>query len=129
MRIAVFSGRGNPHSTFPGQRTFCFANAAADTAFVYNIRLLDQDLFVFAVHYPGFTKLDSLVRRGAVFFTDNTGNSLGKRQTAVLIKKNIADFCGMLLGQGKFGKRPGWTHLAAQGAIVFTITVSGLQPW
>ena len=98
--IAGFSGRGNPHSTWAGQGAFRLTYTAANAAFIDHIRLLYQNLFTLAVQYVGFAELDSLVRCRAVFFTDNAGNSLGIWQTAVLVKKNIADLCDMLMGQG-----------------------------
>ena len=52
--------------------------------------MLDKHFFPFAIKYLGFAKLDSLVRCWAVLFTDDAWYTLGIRQAAVLVKKNVA---------------------------------------
>ena len=62
-----------------------------------------------------------------MLFTDDAGNTLGKGQAAVLVKKDVADFCDMLLCQGELCKRSGRTYLSAQGAVKFAISSSGIE--
>ena len=121
MGIPAFAGRGYPYSTLAGQRAFCLTDAAADAPFIDHIGLFDPHLIAGAVQDFGLTKLDCLFRCRAVLFTDDAGYTFGVRQAAVLIKEDIADLCGMFLFQGKFCKSPGWAHLAAESAVVFTI--------
>ena len=72
-------------------------------------------------------ELDGLVRGRAVFFADDAWNSLGIRQTTVLVKKDIAYLGCMFFFHGEFGQGAGGTYLTTKGAVEFTVAGSGIE--
>ena len=127
--IPALSCRGEPDGTGTGQGAFRFTDTATDASFINDIGLFYQNLFSLAVQNLGFSEQDCLVRGRAVLFTDDTGNSLGIGQAAVLVEKHITDLHAVLLFHCKLSKCSGRAYLAAQGAVQFTITGSGVQSW
>ena len=62
-----------------------------------------------------------------MLLTDDAGNTLGKRQTAILIKPGMADLELVFLSHSKYLEGPCRADLATESAVEFTITGPGNQ--
>ena len=109
------------------ERAFRLADAAAHAPFINYKWLFHPYLLPCIIKHFDLPEFDGLVRSRAVLFADDAGDPLGIGQTAVFVKKDAADFRGMFFIQAKFCKGAGRAHLAAEGAVVFTVTCSGSQ--
>lgn len=119
--MAALSFCSDQHCSCPGEWAAVFADTAANAQFGDDIRLQQVDLFPLIVDDFGLPEFNRLVRRWTMLLADDAGDSVGIGQTAVFVKIGPADDSSMLFLPGQFTDGPGRTHLAAEGAVVFTI--------
>jgi hypothetical protein len=127
LRMALFTGTGHIDSTSPGQRASGFTNSTADAQCVIYERLTHLSPNALLIDHLTVSELDRLLRSRAMLLTDNAGDTLGKRQTAILIKPGMTDLELVFLSHPKYLQGPGRADLATESAVEFTITGPGNQ--
>ena len=123
----MLSSTGNKNAAATGQWTLGFTNAAAYAELIDKIWLLDVLLYSPSICDSYMFEFDSLFRGRTVLLADYAGNSLGERQTDILIEPGMANFHPMFICDGQFSNCSGWTDLPTHGAVKFTIAAAGSQ--
>ena len=127
-RFAVLDSKYfNTRLCFDGAYTLTYTAAIAD--FFDYVRFLDGSYNSVKSDYLYIPGTDRFVGDRAMFLTDDTINFSCKRKAVIFVKDRLADNLPPLCRNRQIRYCTGRADLAAQGAVILTVTKTGNDKW